>query len=191
MQTLTDALADYQSFLMLHSKELNTYQASTLLFFEINVLNYRSRLYSNINLHIVQYILPYTNINLIVQPLYIHKPTLFFHAIYTKNVPLINLFLSYNPAHYIENTYRPAYSLLTALHTKHLPTIKVLIPYTNIHFQINNTTPYQYAISHFESSHPIHILFKYIHLHKSSLQRIILHTNLPINTIQHIKTYLI
>ena len=191
MHTHTDELADYQYFMKLHSNIFNTVKASKLLFFEINLLNYRSRFYSNINLHIVQYLLPYTNINLIVQPLYIHKPTIFFHAIYTKNTPLINLFLSHNPTHYIKNTYRPAYSLLTALYTKHLPTIKALIPHTDIHFQINDTTPYQYAISHFESSHPIHILFEYIHLHKSSLRLLILHTKLPIDNIHQIKTYLI
>jgi hypothetical protein len=190
MQTHTDSLVDYQYFLKLHPTKRNAVQASNLLFFEINLLNYRSRFYSNINLYVVQYLLQFAQINHIIQPLYIHKPTLLFHAIYIKHVSLINLCLSCNPKHYIHNTY-PTYSLLTALHTQHLPTIKAIIPHTDIHFQINNTTPYQYSISHFESSHPIHILFEYINLHKSSLRRLILHTKLPIDNIQQIKTYLI
>ena len=186
----TDSLTDYQYFLTLYPKEPNVFEASKLLFFEIHLLKYRIRLYSNINLHIVQYLLPFAQINNIIQPLYILKPTLFFHAIYTNYVPLINLFLSNNPKHYINNNY-PAYSLLTALHTKHLPTIKTLIPYTDIHFNIDNTTPYHYAISHFEHSHPIHILFKYLHLHLHSIKLLILSSDLPIDTIKHIKTYLI
>ena len=189
MNLPADALADYLYFLTLH-KNLNTVQASKLLFFEIHLLQYRSRLYSNINLHIVRHLLPFAQINDIIQPLYLHKPTLFFHAIYTKNTPLIYLFLKYNPKHYINNNY-PAYSLLTALHTKHLPTIKALIPYTDIHFNIDNTTPYHYAISHFEQSHPIHILFQYLHLHLPSIKLLIHSTHLPIDTIKHIQTYLI
>lgn len=189
MNNTIDSLSDYQYFLTLHTN-LNTVQASKLLFFEIHLLQYRSRLYSNINLHIVQHLLPFVQINNIIQPLYIHKPTLFFHAIYTKNIPLIYLFLKHNPTHYINNIY-PVYSLLTALHTKHLPTIKALIPYTDIHFQINHITPYHYVISHFELSHPIHILFQYLHLHLPSIKLLIHSTHLPIDTIKHILTYLI
>lgn len=185
-----DALIDYQYFLNSHPKEPDRFEATKLLFFEINLLKYRVRLYSNVNLHIVQHLLPFAQINDIIQPLYLHKPTLFFHAIYTTNVPLINLFLSHNPKHFINNNY-PAYSLLTALHTKHLPTIKALIPYTDIHFSIGNTTPYDYVISHFEQTHPIHILFEYLHLHLHSIKILIHSTDLPIDTIKHIKTYLI
>ena len=189
MNQSTDSLTDYQYFLTLY-KEPNVFEASKLLFFEIHLLKYRTRIYSNINLHIVQYLLEFANINNIIQPMYLHKPTLFFNAIYTNNVPLINLFLEHNPKHYINNNY-PAYSLLTALHTKHLPTIKVLIPYTDIHFSIDNTTSYKYAISNFESSHPIHILFKYLHFHLHSINLLILSSDLPIDTIKHIQTYLI
>ena len=188
MNQSTDSLTDYQYFLTLY-KNPNVFEASKLLFFEIHLLKYRTRLYSNINLHIVQHLLPFVQINNIIQPLYIHKPTLLFHAIYTKNTPLIYLFLKHNPKHYINNKY-PAYSLLTALHTKHLPTIKALIPYTDIHFSINNTTPYDYAIQHFEHSHPIHLLFLYLHLHLPSIKLIIQSTHLPIDTIKHILTYL-
>lgn len=190
MNLPADALADYQYFFNTHPKELNHFEATKLIFFEINLLIYRTRLYSNVNLHIVQYLLPFAQINDIIQPLYLHKPTLFFHAIYTTNVPLINLFLSHNPKHFINNNY-PAYSLLTALHTKHLPTIKALIPYTDIHFSIGNTTPYDYVISHFEQTHPIHILFEYLHLHLPSIKLLIHSTDLPIDTIKHIQTYLI
>lgn len=187
MNLPADALADYQYFFNTHPKEPNQFEATKFIFFEIHLLIYRTRLYPNINLHIIRHLLPFAQINHIIQPLYIHKPTLFFHAIYTKNTPLINLFLSHNPTHYINQSY----SLLTALHTKHLPTIKALIPYTDIHFQINYTTPYQYAIEHFEQSHPIRILFEYIHLHLYSIKLLILHTKLPIDNIHQIKTYLI
>ena len=184
-----ESLQDYHYFLKTY-KDPSELDASKLLFFEINLLKYRTRIYSNVNLYIVQYLLEFANINHIIQPLYLHKPTLFFHAIYTKNIPLINLFLKHNPKHHI-NYYHPTYSLLTALHTKHLPTIKTLIPYTNIHFPIHNTTPYLYAISNFKPSHPIHILFQYIHLHLHSIKLLILSSNLPIDIIKLIKTYLV
>lgn len=187
MNLPADALADYQYFFNTHPKEPNRFEATKLIFFEIHLLIYRTRLYPHINLHIIQHLLPFAQINDIIQPLYLHKPTLFFHAIYTKNTPLINLFLKHNPKHYINQSY----SLLTALHTKHLPTIKALIPYTHIHFHIHHTTPYHYAIQHFEPSHPIHILFQYLHLHLPSIKLLIHSTNLPIDTIKHIKTYLI
>ena len=190
MNLPADALADYQFFFNSHPKQPNRFEANKFIFFEIHLLQYRDRLYSNVNLHIVRHLLPFAQINDIIQPLYLHKPTLFFHAIYTKNTPLINLFLKHNPKHYIYHNY-PAYSLLTALHTKHFPTIKALIPYTDIHFNIHNTTPYHYAISHFELSHPIHILFQYLHLHLPSIQLLIHSINLPIDTIKHIQTYLI
>lgn len=189
MNLPADALADYQYFFYSHPKEPNRFEATKLIFFEIHLLKYRDRLYSNVNLHIVRHLLPYAQINDIIQPLYLHKPTLFFHAIYTKNTPLINLFLKHNPTHYIYNNL-PAYSLLTALHTKHLPTIKALIPYTHIHFHIHHTTPYLYVIEHFELSHPIHILFLYLHLHLPSIKLLIHSINLPIDIIKHIKTYL-
>lgn len=184
------ALVDYQYFLNTHPNEPNSFEATRLIYFEINLLIYRTRLYSNINLQIIQHLLPFAQINNIIEPLYLHKPTLFFHAIYTNNVPLIKLFLSHNPKHYINNNY-PVYSLLTALYTKHLPTIKTLIPYTDIHFSISNTTPYDYVISNFEISHPIHILFEYLHLYLYSIKLLIHSTDLPIDTIKHIKTYLI
>jgi len=184
-----ESLQDYHYFLKTY-KDPSEYDASKLLFFEIHLLKYRTRIYSNVNLYIVQYLLESANINNIIQPLYLHKPTLFFHAIYTTDVALINLFLKHNPKHYINNNY-PTYSLLTALHTKHLPTIKALIPYTDIHFSIDNTTPYKYAISNFESSHPIHILFKYLHFHLHSIKLLIHSSDLPIDTIKHIQTYLI
>lgn len=187
-----DALVDYKYFFNTHPKEPNSFEATRLIYFEIHLLIYRTRLYSNINLHIVQHLLPFAQINNIIEPLYLHKPTLFFHAIYTNYVPLIKLFLYHNPKHYINNHYYyPAYSLLTALHTKHLPTIKTLIPYTNIHFNIDNTTPYNYVISNFEISHPIYLLFEYLHLHSYSIKLLIHSTNLTIDIIKHIQTYLI
>lgn len=186
----SNSLSDYQYFLTLYPRELNTTYATKLLFFEINLLNYRTRLYSDINFHIVEYLLPLSQINTIIEPLYLHKPTMFFHVIYTENIRLIKMFLSYNPTHYINNNY-PAYSLLSALKTKHLPTIKALIPYTDINFNIKNITPYKYAISKFEKTHPIHILFEYLQLHKHSLTLLIHSSNLPIDTIKHIQTYFI
>ena len=190
MNLPADALADYQYFFNTHPKEPNQFEATKFIFFEIHLLIYRTRLYSNVNLHIIRHLLPFAQINHIIQPLYLHKPTLFFHAIYTKNTPLIYLFLKHNPKHYI-NYYYPTYSLLTALYTKHLPTIKALIPYTDIHFYIDNSTPYDYVISHFEQSHPIHILFQYLHSHLPSIKLLIHSTHLPIHTILHIKTFLI
>lgn len=187
MNLPADALADYQYFFNTHPKEPYRFEATKLIFFEIHLLQYRDRLYSNVNLHIVRHLLPFAQINYIIQPLYLHKPTLFFHAIYTKNTSLIDLFLKHYPTHYINQSY----SLLTALHTKHLPTIKALIPYTDIHFSIHNTTPYHYAIEHFEPSHPIHILFLYLHLHLPSIKLLIHSTHLPIDIIKHIQTYLI
>lgn len=186
MNNTIDSISDYQYFLTLH-QNLNTVQASKLLFFEIHLLQYRVRLYSHLNLHIVQHLLPFAQINHIIQPLYLHKPTLFFHAIYTTHTPLINLFLTHHPTHYINQSY----SLFTALHTKHLPTIKALIPHTDIHFEINHTTPYHYAIEHFEPAHPIHILFQYLHLHLPSIKLLIHFTHLPIDTIKHIQTFFI
>jgi len=190
MNLPADALADYLYFFNSHPKEPTRFEATKFIFFEIHLLKYRDRLYSNVNLLIVQHLLPFAQINHIIQPLYLHKPTLFFHAIYTKNTPLINLFLKHNPTHFINYNY-PAYSLLTALHTKHLPTIKALIPYTHIHFQINHTTPYHYAIEHFELSHHIHILFQYLHSHLPSIKLLIHSTHLPIDIIKHIQTFLI
>lgn len=184
-----NSLSDYQYFLTLYPK-LNTTYATKLLFFEINLINYRTRLYSDINFHIVEYLLPLSKINTIIEPLYLHKPTMLFHFIYTENIRLIKMFLSYNPTHFINNNY-PAYSLLSALKTKHLPTIKALIPYTDIHFNIKNTTPYKYAISNFEKTHPIHILFEYLQLHKHSLTLLIHSSNLSIDIIRRIQTYLI
>jgi hypothetical protein len=185
--SMDHSLTDYHLFLTLYPTRLSLSQASTLLFFEIHLLTYRTRLYQHINLHIVTFLLPFTNINHIIQPLYLHKPTLFFHAIYTTHIPLINLFIKHYPTHYINQSY----SLLTALHTKHLPTIKALIPYTHIHFEINHTTPYHYAIEHFKPSHPIHILFLYLHLHLPSIKLLIHFTHLPIDTIKHIQTFFI
>ena len=190
MNTSNNLKEDYQYFCTLYPRKLTTTYATKLLFFEINLLHYRTRLYSNINILIIQYFLPLSEINTIIEPVYLHKPTMFFHAIYTENTRLVKLFLSYNPKHYIDGNY-PIYSLLSALHTEHLPTIKALIPYTDINFNIKNTTPYKYAISKFEKTHPIHILFEYIQLHKYSLIILIQSSHLSIDIIRHIQTYLI
>ena len=84
-----NSLSDYQYFLTLYPRKLNTTYATKLLFFEINFLNYRTRIYSDINFHIVEYLLPLSKINTIIEPLYIHKPTMFFNVIYTENILLI------------------------------------------------------------------------------------------------------
>jgi hypothetical protein len=175
---------DYLLFLKILPKQPNYH---TLLFLEINLLPYRDRLYTHINLHIITWLLSFSNINHIVQPLYIHKPTIFFHALYTNHTLLIKLLLAHKPIHHTHNSY----SLLTALYTKHLPTIKSLIPHTNIHFPIQNTTPYLYAITHFTSKHPINLLFTYLNFHNHSLKQLIHHTTLPIHSLRHIKSFLI
>ena len=175
---------DYNYFL---SKYKTCTNKDIVLYFEINLLPYRPRFYNDINFLIINYLLPYTNINRVIQPLYIYRPTIFFHALYTCHTQLIELLLLYSPIHYTHQQY----SLMYALKLEHLPIIKLLIPHTNIHFQIDNTTPYLYAITYFESTHPIHILFKYINLHKHSLSLLTKYTHLSTDTLRHIKSFLI
>jgi hypothetical protein len=166
--------------------QITSLYATKCLFFEITLLPYRTRFYDNINFQIIHKLLRKANINSLIQPLYIHKPTIFFHSIYTKNSKLIKLMLQYNPEHYIEGQY----SLLTAIKTKDISTIKTLIPYTNIHFQIDNTTPYKYVISNFQKTHPIYMLFEYVNLYKYSLLLLIKKTNISIDIISKIKEFI-
>ena len=64
-----DAIVDYQYFFNTHPKEPNSFEATRLIYFEINLLMYRTRLYSNINLHIVLHLLPFAQINNIIEPI--------------------------------------------------------------------------------------------------------------------------
>lgn len=160
---------------------------TTLLFFEVNLLPYRNRLYTLINPNIILYLLPLSNINLLPTPLYLHKPTIFFHILYTCHTTIIKHALLLHPTHHIHNQY----SLLTAIKLKHLPTIKLLIPHTHIHFPIQNTTPYLYVLHHFKHTHPIYLFFQYIHTHKYAILLLIHRTTLPIHILQHIKSFLI
>ena len=162
-----------------------------ILYYEIVLLPYRQRLYNKINLLVIDYMLSNkkVNINRVIRPLYIHKPTIFFHALYT-NTPqnsLIQLLLKYRPEHYVYNKY----SLLTAIQLKDISLIKLLLPYTNVNFAIQNTTPYLYTKLHFKNVDPIHILMEYHKYNKYGIQMLIYKTILPINTIQYIKSYLI
>lgn len=177
---------DFSYFQFYIGSQITSIYATKCLFFEITLVPYRTRFYDNINFQIIQELLKKAHINLLIQPLYIHKPTIFFHSIYTKNIKLIKLMLQYNPKHYIEGQY----SLLTAIKTKDIPTIKTLIPYTNIHFQIDNITPYKYVISNFQKTHPIYMLFEYINLYKYSLKLLIKNINTPIDTIIKIKEFI-
>ena len=177
---------DFSYFQFYIGYQITSIYATKCLFFEITLVPYRTRFYDNINFQIIQELLRKANINLLIQPLYIHKPTIFFHSIYTKNIKLIKLMLQYNPKHYIEGQY----SLLTAIKTKDIPTIKTLIPYTNIHFQIDNITPYKYVISNFQKTHPIYMLFEYINLYKYSLKLLIKNINTPIDIIIKIKEFI-
>ena len=158
-----------------------------ILYHEIVLLPYRKRLYDNINLLVIKYLLPYVNINSIIQPLYQYKPTIFFHALYTKNKSLIHLLLKYKPKHYVYNMY----SLLTAIQLKDISIIKLLIPHTDINFKIQNTTPYLYTISNFKETDYIYRFMKYHRYHKYGIQLLIYNTYLPISTIHYIKTFLI
>lgn len=177
---------DFSYFKLYIDSQITNLCAAKYLFFEITLIPYRTRFYDNINFQIVHRLLRKVNINLLIQPLYIYKPTIFFHSIYTKNTRLIKLMLQYNPEHYIEGQY----SLLTAIKIKDIPTIKILIPYTNIHFQIDNTTPYKYVIENFQKTHPIYMLFEYVNLHKYSLKLLIKNTNMPIDNISKIKEFI-
>lgn len=168
------------------SSQITSLYATKYLFFEITLTPYRTRFYDDVNFQIIHKLLRKADINLLIQPLYIYKPTIFFHSIYTKNIKLIKLMLQYNPEHYIEGQY----SLLTAIKTKDISTIKTLIPYTNIHFQINNITPYKYVISNFQKTHPIYILFEYVNLYKYSLLLLIKKTNISIDIISKIKEFI-
>lgn len=176
------------NFFLLNYPNLNV---DIILYYEIVLLPYRQRLYNKINLLIIDYVLSNKkgNINNVIRPLYIHKPTIFFHALYT-NTPqnsLIKLLLNYQPEHYVYNKY----SLLTAIKLRDIPLIKLLLPYTNIDFSIQNTTPYLYTITTFMTNDPIYILMEYHKYNKYGIQMLIYKTRLPINTIKYIKSYLI
>ena len=131
--TTNKPLRDFKLF---YSTYKHYKHPTTLLFFEVNLLPYRNRLYTLINPNIILYLLPLSNINLLPTPLYLHKPSIFFHILYTLHTTIIKHALLLHPTHHIHNQY----SLLTAIKLKHLPTIKLLIPHTNIHFPIQNTT---------------------------------------------------
>ena len=182
--TTNKPLRDFKLF---YSTYKHYKHPTTLLFFEVNLLPYRNRLYTLINPNIILYLLPLSNINLLPTPLYLHKPSIFFHILYTLHTTIIKHALLLLPKHHIHNQY----SLLTAIKLKHLPTIKLLIPYTSIHFPIQNTTPLLYVLTHFTHTHPISLFFQYIHTHKYALFLLIHHTTLPIHILQHIKTFLI
>ena len=180
-------LSDFKYFMSNVSSNLTVLEASKLLYFEIYLLNYRTRLYYDINLSAIKYLLNYANINFIIQPLYIHKPTIFFHAIYSENPTLIDMMLHYNPVHYVKGCY----SLFAAVQLQNYPIIKSLIPYTDIHFEINDTTPYKYVIMNYKKTDPIYRLFEYINSHKKSLKILIKKRKLPTDIIRHIKSFMI
>ena len=176
------------TFFLLNYPNLNV---DIILYYEIVLLPYRQRLYNKINLLIIDYVLSNKkgNINNVIRPLYIHKPTIFFHALYT-NTPhnsLIKLLLKYQPDHYVYNKY----SLLTAIKLRDMSLIKLLLPYTDIDFKIKDTTPYLYTISNFSNDSPIYILMEYHKYNKYGIQILMYKTILPTDTIQYIKSYLI